>query len=94
MGGKRGIVFGRHGDINDINNTVCPNFVYILFLISLIRDLLGRVRDFPIVKKWAREPASFWREKRESRRHFSTSFCENGVMAKTSYRRVSSFIIF
>ena len=53
------------------------------------------------MKQCAREPASFWHEKRDSLRHFSTSlfiyvfvvffFCENGVVAKTSYRHILSF---
>ena len=45
----------------------------------------GRVR--------AREPASFWRKKRDSRRHFSTGFSENVVVAKTIFQmlKVLSF---
>lgn len=40
------------------------------------------------------EPATFWEEKHDSHRYFTMSFCENSIVAETSYRQNSSFIIF
>ena len=41
----------------------------------------------------AREWTSFWRENAIARRHSTTSFTENVVVAKISHGNVSSFII-
>ena len=41
----------------------------------------------------AREPASFWRGKCDSRRHSTTNFSENVVVAKTSYQMLGILLL-
>ena len=44
--------------------------------------------SFPIDE----EPVSFWREDEISRRHFTTSFCDTGLVANTSPRNAGNFV--
>ena len=53
-------------------------------VVQLIRELDTSTSFSNREEVRAREPVSFWREKRGSRRHFTTSFSENGVVAKTT----------
>ena len=65
-------------------------------LTVLIRNsfILVRLRFFPANRQRvrAREPVSFWWENGVRRRHFTTRFCENSVVAKTSPRNVGDLV--
>ena len=41
----------------------------------------------------AREPVSFWRENEIAAVNFTTSFCDNDVVAKTSPRNVGDLVL-
>ena len=59
------------------------------YRLSILVRVQVRLRVFPIDKERMRvNQATILAGKRASRRHFSTSFCENGVVEKTSPRNV------
>ena len=58
----------------------------------LLKDNTQRFKMSATETVRAHTPASFWREKRDSRR-CTASFGEKGALTKTSYKNVNSFII-
>ena len=76
-----------------LNECFCSSFSPLQYEIVLYRILIESFRFEEVEVVHARKPASFFWEKRDSRRHSTKGFSDNAVVAGSSYQMYHKVII-